>query len=182
MSGTSDFVTITLPRRLLEHPRAFHVHRMRSAVWLYLLLVSRLVPESDEVDVDPVAVAAAMGLPEGTVLSWIGHLRKCRYVEARRRNGLIRVRVKRRQVRPTGDAPVSARFFTVAKLEHALGETGHRDILEPALASHADPVVKRALAGALAVPSTEIRRSRTALFLYLLKRHAHEEQPNDSRS
>ena len=30
-----------------------------------------------------------------------------------------------------------------------------------------------ALAGTLAVPETQIRRSRTALFVFLLNRHAH---------
>lgn len=181
MSAISDHVTITLPRRLLEHPRAFHVRRMRAAVWLYVLILSRLPKGSDAVDVDPKETARAMGLPEGTVLSWLGHLRRCRYIEVRRHDGSISVRVKRHPVAKPSEAPPAARFFTIAKLEHALQETGRRDLLEPALAANPDPAVKRALAGALAVPATEIRRSRTALFLYLLKKHAHEEQADDSR-
>ncbi len=182
MSGISDTITIRFPRRLLEHPRAFHIDRMRAAVWLYLVLLSRLPTGSDAVDIDPAELAGTMGLPEGTVRSWIGHLRKHRYVETRRLDGRIQIRVKRHAVAAAPDGPPPARFFTIAKVEHALGETGHRDLIEPALASHADPVVKRALAGALAVPATEIRRSRTALFLYLLKRHAHEEPKDDSRA
>ncbi len=182
MSATSDHVILQFPRRLLEHPRAFHVRRMRAAVWLYLLFLTRLPKGSDAVDVDPKETARAMGLPEGTILSWLGHLRKCRYIETRRQGGFVLVRVKRHPIPGRADAAVAARFFTVAKLEHALGETGHRDLLEPALTFHPDPVVKRALAGALAVPASEIRRSRTALFLYLLKKHAHEEPSNDSRS
>ena len=47
--------------------------------------------------------------------------------------------------------------------------------LQTALDAHDDGVVKRALAGTLAVPETQIRRSRTALFIYLLKRHAHHD-------
>ena len=180
MSATSDRITITLPRRLFEHPRAFHVRRMRAAIWLYLALLARLPKGSDAVDVDPKEAARAMGLPEGTILSWLGHLRKCRYVEMRRQDELIHIRVKRHPVVKSKE-PAAARFFTIAKLEHALQETGHRDLLEPALASRPDPAVKRALAGALAVPATEIRRSRTALFLYLLKKHAHEEPSDDSR-
>lgn len=181
MSATSEYVTIEIPRHLLEHPRAFHVRRMRAAIWLYLVLLARLPKGSDAVDVDPRETARAMGLPDGTILSWLGHLRKCRYIDARRQDGYLRVRVKRHPVPARSDAAVAARFFTIAKLEHALQETGHRDILQPALAAHPDPAVKRALAGALAVPASEIRRSRTALFLYLLKRHAHENTTNDSR-
>ncbi len=181
MSATSDHATIQIPRRLLEHPRAFHVRRMRAAVWLYVLILSRLPKGSDAVDVDPRETAQAMGLPEGTIVSWLGHLRKCRYIEVLRQDGSIRVRVRRHPVAKPSDAPPASRYFTVAKVEHALQETGHRDLLEPALAANPDPAVKRALAATLAVPATEIRRSRTALFLYLLKKYAHEEQPNDSR-
>jgi len=183
MSAISDQITIRLPRRFLEHPRAFHLARMRAAVWLYLVLLSRLPPGSDTVDVDPAELARAMGLPEGTIRSWLGHLRSQRYVEVRRVDGVIRVRLKRQVAAPAPPdrPPAPARFFTIAKLENTLSETGHQDLLEPALAAHADPAVKRALAGALAVPAGEIRRSRTALFLYLLKRHAQEEPRHDPR-
>ena len=44
--------------------------------------------------------------------------------------------------------------------------------LQAVLNLHSDEQIKRALAGTLAVPETQIRRSRTALFIYLLKRHA----------
>ncbi len=182
MSAIFDHVTITLPRRLLEHPRAFHVRRMRAAVWLYLELLARLPQGSDTVAFDPVEIGRTMGLPEGTIVSWLGHLRKYRYVEASRRDGTIRVRVKQQSAAARAETPASPRFFTLAKIEQAIGETGHRDLLESALASHADPDIKRALAGALAVPASEIRRSRTALFLYLLRRNAHEEPSNDPRT
>lgn len=174
MPVTSDQLILNLPRRLVEHPQALHVRRMRDAVWLYLLLVARLPAGPDVTEFDVAEYSQSMGLPPGTICSWLGHLRKHRYVEAKRSKGLIRVRLKRHSATPETSAPEPARFFTVAKLEHALGETGHRTLLESALAAHPDPVVRRALAGALAVPASDIRRSRTALFLYLLKRHAND--------
>ena len=64
------------------------------------------------------------------------------------------------------------RFFTVAKLQRVLGESGNEEALQASLSLYPDEVVKRALAGTLAVPETQIRRSRLALFIYLLKRHA----------
>jgi hypothetical protein len=172
---SSSPLTITLDRRLLEHPEALHLRRMRGAIWLYLALLARLPRGADSLEVAPSDLARTMGLPEGTVRSWLGHLRKHHYAEILRLNGSVRVRVKHV---PAGDrpsqtpAPAPTRFFTVPKLEAALGETGNRDVLEGALAAHPDPVIRRALAGALAVRASEIRRSRTALFIYLLKRHA----------
>lgn len=175
MTRTPTPVTLRLDRGLLEHPEALHLRRMRAAIWLYLVLVSRLPADADELTLDIQAVAQAMGLPEGTVRSWLGHLRKHRYVRFRRVGDSVRVAVRHLPRRPTPtEPPPKPRLFTVAKLERALDETGHRDALEPALGTHDDDVVKRALAGTLAVPTSEIRRSRTALFLYLLKKHAHE--------
>lgn len=171
-------ITLSLDRRILEHPQALHIRRMRSAVWLYLVLLARLPVGSDTIEVEPGNLSQTMGLPEGTIRSWLGHLHSSRYIEARKLNGMMRVRLKRTSVpEPPAAQAVPPRFFTVQKLTDALGESGYGRLLDEALAAHPDGVIQRALAGALAVPATEIRRSRTALFLYLLKRHA--QQPND---
>jgi hypothetical protein len=183
MTRTSIPITVTLDRGILEHEKALHIRRMRAAVWLYLDLLARLPPGTDEVALDLPTIARAMGLPEGTIRSWLGHLRKHRYVRLRWVGDALQVSVRHvaRPPAPTASPP-PVRLFTVAKLERALGEIGHRDGLASALDAHDDGVVKRALAGALAVPSAEIRRSRTALFLYLLKRHAEEPSPTDPRA
>jgi hypothetical protein len=166
-------ITLTLDRRLLEHPRAYHLRRMRAGIWLYLDLLSRQPPEVETFDVEPATVAAAMGLPEGTIRSWLGHLRKAGYLDAVRLNGKVQVTIKRAAAPEPAAKTAPTRFFTVAKLQRALGESGNDESLEAVLNLHSDQVVKRALAGTLAVPETQIRRSRTALFIYLLKRHAH---------
>ncbi len=168
-------ISLTLDRRLLEHPRAYHLRRMRAGLWLYLDLLARLPAGAETFEVEPAAIGRDMGLPEGTIRSWLGHLRKSGYLEAVRLNGKVRVTVKYAvDSEATPEAPPTpARFFTVAKLQQALGEPGNEEALDGALRLHPDAVVKRALAGTLAVPETQIRRSRTALFFYLLKRHAH---------
>lgn len=174
-------ITLTLDRRLFENPAALHIGRMRAAVWLYLDLLARLPPGNDTIEVEPVKLSEAMGLPEGTIRSWLGHLRKARYIEATRLNGSVRVRIRHSFVPgpPPGHSS-PPRFFTVGKLARALGESGYDRALEDALSAHPDQLIQRALAGALAVPAGEIRRSRTALFLYLLKHHA-QQPDNDPR-
>jgi len=170
------FITLTLDRRLLEHPRAYHLRRMRAGLWLYLDLLARLPVGAETFEVEPAAIGRDMGLPEGTVRSWLGHLRKAGYVEVERLNGKLRVTLKHDAPPTPTVEPVTPkkRFFTVPKLQRALGEPGNDEALQAALNLYPDPVIRRALAGALRPPREEIRRSRTALFLYLVKRYAEE--------
>jgi hypothetical protein len=174
--SSSQPITLQLDRRILEHPRAYHLRRMRAGIWLYLDLLARLPAGTDTFEVEPAAIGRDMGLPEGTIRSWLGHLRKAGYLEAVRLNGKVRIAMKRTAApEPATEPTKPSRFFTVRKLQQALGEKGNEEALQATLNLHGDDVVKRALAGTLAVPETQIRRSRTALFIYLLKRHAHQD-------
>jgi DNA-binding transcriptional ArsR family regulator len=149
---------------------------MRAGLWLYLDLLARLPAGADSLEVEPAAVGRDMGLPEGTVRSWLGHLRKAGYVEADRLNGSVRITIKKGFVPEPVDPPAE-RYFTVAKLQRMLKDKLNTDAFEDALQRYPDPVIRRALAGALAPPDEQIRRSRTALFLYLLKSHPHAPKP-----
>jgi hypothetical protein len=174
--SSPELITLSLDRRILEHPRAYHLRRMRAGLWLYLDLLARLPAGAETFEVEPAAIGRDMGLPDGTVRSWLGHLRKAGYLHTIRLNGKVRVTMKQVEVPAASPeaaaAPTPTRFFTVPKLQRALGEPGNDEALQAALNLYSDAVVKRALAGTLAVPETQIRRSRTALFIYLLKRHA----------
>jgi len=172
---TESPITLTLDRRILEHPRAYHLRRMRGAIWLYLDLLARMPSGAGTIEVVPAAVGGVMGLPEGTVRSWLGHLRKSGYLEAKRLNGKVQVTIENRTpAAPTTDAPAPVRFFTAAKIIRTLGERADPDAIDEALDRYPDAAIRRALAGAMATPPEKIRRSRTALFLYLLKRYAQE--------
>lgn len=165
---------LSLDRRLLEHPRGYHLRRMRQGIWLYLDLLARLPAGSESIEVEPAVVGEEIGLDEGTVRSWLGHLRKAGYVEAVRLNGKVCITIKKGFV-PEPQVTPKERFFTVAKLQRMLKDKLNVEAFEAALKLYPDSVIRRALAGALAPPEDEIRRSRTALFLYLVKRYAHEQ-------
>lgn len=160
---------LTLDRRLLRHPRAYHLRRMRMGVWLYLDLLGRLPAGAGSIEVEPAAVAGELGVDEGFVRSWLGHLNKAGYVSAERLNGKVRVTVKKGFV-PEPVEAMPERFFTVPKLQRMLKDKLNTEAFESALREHPDAAIRRALAGALAPPEEQIRRSRTALFLYLLKK------------
>lgn len=180
MTQRSTITTLTIDRALLAHPGALHVRRMRIALWLYLYLKTLADPDGTA-EVDPADVGRAMGLPEGTVRSWIGHLRKGGYLSARHVGPRVRVRLPIEigsEAPPAAPAPAE-RHFSVPRVEGVLGETGVAPLLEAALQLYPDATIQRALAGAMAVPDSQIRKSRTALFLYLLKHHANQHTPED---
>src|SRR5215470_5454216 len=87
-------ITLQLDRRILEHPRAYHLRRMRAGLWLYLDLLARRPAGAEAFEVEPAVIGRDMGLPEGTIRSWLGHLRKAGYLEAVRLNGKSQVTVK----------------------------------------------------------------------------------------
>jgi hypothetical protein len=105
-------------------------------------------------------------------------LRKAGYLDAQRLNGHVRITMRRVETPPAVPAPSRSpdptRLFTVASLQKALGERGDEEPLQAALNLNPDRVIQRALARTMAVPTERIRRSRTALFIYLLKRHAQD--------
>src|SRR2546426_2949 len=86
----------SLPRpRPLALPRAYHLPRMRAGIWLSLALLARLPVGDEIIEVEPAVVGEEMGIPEPTVRSWLGHLRKAGYVAADRLNGTVRVTIKK---------------------------------------------------------------------------------------
>jgi len=168
-----DPITLTLDRRLLEHPRAYHLRRMRAGVWLYLDLLARLSGQAGTLEFEPAAVGRDMGLPEGTIRSWLGHLRKGGYLKAEHSGDALRVTLDGRKI-PAADTPRAAKRHTAASLSAALGESGHEVALEAALRLYAARAINQALEKATSLPQSRIRHSRTGLFLYLLKQHDQE--------
>lgn len=124
-------ITLNLDRSLLEHPSALHLKRMRNGLWLYLDLLARLPASGEALHVDPKTVAHDMGLPEGTVRSWLGHLRRHGYLRVENQSNGVRIAL------PAGEAAVSAprdpsanrppavseqvRLFTARRLASSLG-------------------------------------------------------------
>ena len=53
---------------------------MRAAIWLYLDLLARLPSGADSFEAEPAAIGLDMGLPEGTVRSWLGHFDEHRHL------------------------------------------------------------------------------------------------------
>jgi hypothetical protein len=176
-----DTITLTIDRSILEHPQALHVRRMRTTIFLYLALLARLPAGADTIEVSVRTLSETLGLHEGTVRSWLGHLKRAGYIGLRRLNGSVVVRFPASVGQPKHEDPAPAQppdddnYFNVGRVQRTLGESVDPDGLAAALSRASPHTIQRALAGALAPAAAEIRRSRTALFLFLLKRYGSHE-------
>ena len=117
---------------------------MRAGLWLYLDLLARLPAGADTFEVEPAAVGRDMGLPEGTVRSWLGHLRKAGYLDAVRLNGKVRVTIEASPTPPTPSArPTAATHTLLHRRQDSSGHSGRpatTNALQAALNLYPDEV------------------------------------------
>ena len=100
-------ITLTLDRRILEHPRAYHLRRMRAGLWLYLDLLARLPAGADTFEVEPAAVGWDMAPPP----PWSGNLARGIVKEARSGNFTIGPFAKTQVLTSSTKADQSERSF-----------------------------------------------------------------------
>lgn len=161
---------------LVVDAKAKHYRRMRQAIWLYLYLLLAAPPGSGRRLLDPEAVARAMGLTEATVRSWLGHLRTAGYVTTERSGRQVWVQITKwipRELRsvPSPAAPRAKTPLTPEALARVLGEPPESPVLARIVRESDPQVLQAALERTLAVPDSQIRKSRLALLHYLLKHH-----------
>lgn len=173
---------VPVRRGLVADPEARHVHRMRQAVWLYLYLLLAANPETGKRLLSPGLIAREMGLREETVRSWLGHLRGGGYVTLERQGDLVLVTVNKwRQARAPratrAQKPDPARKrpqtgLTPETLARALGCAPGEPFLGEVLANEDPERIRTALEEVARVPEEKIRKSRLALFRFLITKHS----------
>jgi DNA-binding transcriptional ArsR family regulator len=174
--------TASLRRGLVADPEAKHVHRMRQAVRLYLNLLLAANPETGKRLLSPALIAREMGLREETIRSWLGHLRGGGYVTLERQGDLVLVTVNkwrqargRKATRSEKPEPATRRSrtgLTPVKLAQALGCAPGEPFLAEVLTQEDPERIRAALEKVTRVPEDRIRKSRLALFRYLLTKHS----------
>lgn len=169
--------SVLLRRGLVADASAKHLRRMKQSVWLYLYLLLAANRERGRRLLDPVRVATEMGISEATARSWLGHLRQAGYVTIRREGEHLEVTVTRwRTVERSGqEAPIPASSGpagvdrrSVEALARALGADPDDPFLAQAVRETDPKLLEQVLEATLRVPAIKIKKSRVALFRYLL--------------
>lgn len=174
----TGLATIQIRRGLIVDAQARHFRSMRQSVWLYLYLLLAVNPATGARLFLPVEIGKQMGLKEDTIRSWLGRLRKAGYILVERQGDYLRIEITRwhvpvppiqkddgpeeKQHRPTG--------LTAEQLAHELGEEPGDPFWEHAIETWDESTIREVIADVRRVPDEQIRKSRAALFRYLITR------------
>lgn len=178
---TRHFINGTVPLRrgLVADPAGKHYRRMRQAVWLYLYLLLAVNRATGQRLLSPAAVGREMGISEATVRSWLGHLRRAGYVTVRREAGLVRVGITRwqktiqRSEAPeavSGDPDRGLTRLSLEMLAKSLECGPSEPFLKEVISRHGPRQVREILDEVVEVPKSRIKKSRLALFRYLINK------------
>ena len=163
----------TLHKCLVVDRKATHGKRMRQAIWLYLYLLLAVNPATGKRILSPRHIAKEMGLKEETVRSWLGHLRRQGYASVERQGDLVAVTVTKWPKRKPQAASESVNRkspLTPEALAKALGSDPSDPFLREVVMGEDLTRIQEVLAQVTRVPEERIRKSRLALFRYLLKK------------
>ncbi len=172
----TDFATghasIDIRRGLVVDAQAQHLRRMRQTIWVYLYVLLAVNRTTGVRLIDPGIAAAQMGIAEATVRSSLGHLRKQGYLRIERDGQLLRVTVTK--WRSVGrESTTVPRKRVVALSADALAARLGGNALDPfwkdAVTQLPARVIRDLLDQVERVPAEKIRKSREALFRYLVQ-------------
>ena len=160
--------TAPLRRGLVIDGDAKHIKRMRQAVWVYIYLLLAINPATGKRLVSPALISKHMGVSEETVRSWLGRLRKAGYLKYEKQGAYLRITLERWRPTPMqAESPVS---LTAHQLAKELGGDPEDPLWHQVLTAGQPGAVSNVLAEVKRVPADRIKKSRVALFRYLIKK------------
>jgi len=188
---------------LVADPEAKHYRRMKQAVWLYLYLIAFSNLRTGKLISNIADIAQDMGLGEETIRSWLGHLRRRHYVIVERQGDELLFKITKwksiitnvdtslPQIKPKkkSDFPktvtenglddesnMRASSSLVNEVVDQLQEPSSRARFEEICRVYPPDIIRQALKEAKAVHPERIKKSRGALFIYLVKKYAQQEE------
>ena len=178
MTDAPQWAPIQLRPGLVVDPRAKHFRAMKQAIWLFLYLISVADPQGIAL-IQIAIVSKEMGLPEDTIRSWLGQLRKNGYLDTLQQGEGVQVTISRWDApaevskesgqSPTPKPPTLVNHDQSSNLATALGGDPDDPMWDSILAQHSKTHIQATLDRVKKVPPQQIRKSRVALFLYLLR-------------
>lgn len=177
---------------LVADPQAKHYHRMNSSIWLFLYLLTTVNHKTGRLTTSIETIATQMGVKANTVDSWLGILKSKDYVELVKNNGQTMIQIARwRKVAPLyllksvpetlskKPTKTERRQPFVSEFEKEANEVASQlDDTDNAAAyihlfnKYPRDIIDKALKAVKSLPDEKIKKSRGALFTFLVKKYA----------
>ncbi len=159
--------------------------RMRQTIWLYLYLVLQLNPKTGRLATKVSTISQDMGIKQETIRSWLGHLRRKGYVSVKRDGDYWLITV-------TGLKPIPESYQAKAlkpdevvnvekqrlaqRIAKEFEDEGNLGYYEDLCERYPEHLINRAFSEVKKVPQVKIKKSRGALFTYLVKKYANKKE------
>lgn len=169
------------PLNLLQSPDLRQ--KMGASLWVYLALRALAKSETGRVTINSGELATFLSITSETLLSLVGRLRKEGFISIRREHANLSVTIlnweRSRKVAsqaasieqegPSATQTLAAQIASTFDDEHNIGR--YENLIEDT----PQIVINRAFRDASAMPEDRIRKSRAALFFYLTRKYAQQE-------
>ncbi len=183
MNNQSSTHIVTVLKKLILTSEGVHYHKLKQGLWIYLYLLLNAHPVSGKLVIMPQRVAEEIGVKPESVRSWLGHLRKHGYIQSRKQ-GLAYVlnlsdwpkvrKIQRPELLPDEDYEDNSGGLTPAELAKRIGNGESLSYYRSVCERYPQEVIARALSDAEATPPERIRKSKGALFTFLVKKYDQE--------
>ena len=194
-------------RGLVADKSAKHYAKMKNSLWLYIFFIATVNHKTGKTTSTLEAIAAEISVDLSTVRSWLGQLRKHHYVKTKKANdqtifqvcGWSKVRslferipmpesgltgyksipeAKKAAKKQEFEDPIAkkARLLAVE-----LEDENSLAYLKKVCEKYPEHFIQKALNQVKAIPDEKIKRSRGALFTYLIKKYADKKTESSAR-
>jgi hypothetical protein len=176
---------ITTLKQLILSSEGNHYYKLKQGLWLYLYLLIKAHPESGKLVIIPDRIAVEIGVKSESVHSWLGQLRKHGYVQLRKQGQAYVLSLSNypgeqpahvsELIPDEGYEDSSKDGLTPEELEKRIGNGESLPYYRSVCRRYSKDVIAQALSDVEATPSERIRKSKGALFTFLVKKYAEEE-------
>jgi len=165
--------------------------RMRQTIWLYLYLILQLNPRTGRSVTKVSTISRDMGIKQETIRSWLGHLRRKAYVSVKRQGDYLMIGLTGLKPIPETPPAKALRPDEVVKVDHErqaqriakeFQDEDNLGYYEDLCERYPEHLINRAFSEVLKIPQAKIKKSRGALFTYLLKKYADKKEKQEENS
>ena len=189
-------------RGLTHDPDGRHYFRMKHAVWLYLYLLIEANYRTGRVVTSIEKIRQDTGIETNLLCSFLGHLKQWNYVSTEKQNGHILFKISKWKTVPEFDdflsngnkkandaakKPKTSRKPAkpakpnplAQEIVQSFQDKDNLSFYEQVCSQYSEDLIRRILQKVQEIPDEKIKKSRGALFTYLIKQYDPKKQNNN---